>query len=181
MLIFLVLFLILSNAYCNNIGVLILGSHIDSILENRVNELVKTIHRSELDDFTIFCSGGIKYDNSREDKTEAEKMIEIINNKMPIGRNFKLIKDEKSTKTAENLVNFKEYCNSLKFDNVILVTSNFHFNRVDKMWKHVNNHNIETIWILESNSLEKFPWLLKEEEIHIKNYLKDLNDLEYKN
>tara|TARA_X000000950_G_C13849486_1_gene633858 strand:- start:1189 stop:1722 length:534 start_codon:yes stop_codon:yes gene_type:complete len=174
---YLVLFQLFAFAYCNNVGVLILGSHIDSILENRVNELIKTIHRSELNDYTIFCSGGVKYDNLKGVKTEADKMIEIINKKLPSEKNYKIVKDDKSTKTAENLLNFKEYCNSLKFDNVILVTSNFHFNRADKMWKHINSRNIDTIWILESNSLEKFPWLMKEEEIHIKNYLRDLDDL----
>ena len=56
-------------------------------------------------EYYIFCSGGKKYDHSS--KTEADKMKEMLDNKMKnFNISYNIIKSDKATNTVENFKHF---------------------------------------------------------------------------
>ena len=173
----LLLFILLNVVSSHKSGILILGSHIDKILNNRINILIDYFS-NEIDnnEYYIFCSGGKKYDLNS--KTEADKMKEILDNKMTnFNISYNIIKNDRAKNTVENFKHFIDSSKENLLEELIFVTSKFHRNRAHLIWNNLNERDINNKWILEESSEIEHPWLIEEEKIHIKNINSDLNKI----
>lgn len=128
---------------------------------------------------TWFLSGGIKNNfkgakseasilKSQIDNTISLKYNESVNKKI----NWDFVLDEKSTNTAENFIWASQFLNTTTqfFNDIYVVTSDFHFQRANKMLKMIDpSRNFK--WIL-GNLEEKDSryW----ETIHIRNVESDV-------
>ena len=182
-----------------NILLILLGCNVYSIMFNRLetsfNFINKNITNKKNFDRTIeitwFLSGGIKNKNEGH-KSEASimksriddvintkyKNTSIINNyNQEIKYNneiiWKFILDTKSTNTAENIINASKFLNNTnkKYNEIYIITSEFHYNRANQMLKLIDPKNIYK-WIL-GNVEEKDSryW----EKIHIRNIHGDVH------
>lgn len=129
-----------------NLLYILLGCNIDIILRDRIYHAIE--HANNYNNATInwFLSGGIK--NSLDDvESEAHKMkkhIEIIQND-----NWNYILDTEATNTAENFIMVNKLLNTNKYnyDNIFVVTSDYHHERAKRIAdKIIINNNFD--WIL---------------------------------
>lgn len=173
----LLLFLLLNIVSSHKSGILILGSHIDKILSNRINILLDYFSNEiNNNEYYIFCSGGKKYDQSS--KTEADKMKEILDNEMiNFNISYNIIKNDRAKNTVENFKHFIDSSKENLLEELIFVTSKFHRNRAHLIWDNLNERDINNKWILEEISEIEHPWLIEEEKVHIKNVNRDLNKI----
>lgn len=173
----LLLFLLLNVVSSHKSGILILGSHIDKILSNRINILLDYFSNEIGNkEYYIFCSGGKKYDHSS--KTEADKMKEMLDNKMKnFNISYNIIKSDKATNTVENFKHFIDSSKKNLLEELIFVTSKFHKNRAHLIWNNLNERDVSNKWILEESSEIEHPWLIEEEKVHIKNISDDLSKI----
>ena len=173
----LLLLLLINVVSSHKSGVLVLGSHIDKILSNRINILLDYFSNEISNkEYYIFCSGGKKYDLNS--KTEADKMKELLDNEMTnFNISYNIIKNERATNTVENFKHFIESSKENLLEELIFVTSKFHKNRANLIWDNLNDRDVSNTWILEENSEIEHPWLIEEEKVHIKNINKDINKL----
>ena len=173
----LLLFLLFNVVSSHKSGILILGSHIDKILSNRINILLDYFSNEiNNNEYYIFCSGGKKYDQNS--KTEADKMKEMLDNEMVnFNISYNIIKNDKATNTVENFKHFIESSKENFLEELIFVTSKFHKNRANLIWNNLNDRDLNNIWVLEENSEIEHPWLIEEEKFHIKNINNDLNKI----
>ena len=128
---------------------------------------------------TWFLSGGIK-NNFMDTKSEASILKSQIDNN--IGLKYKnvgdekidwdFVLDEKSTNTAENFIWASHFINTTEkiFDDIYVVSSNFHFPRANQMLKMIDpSKNFK--WILgnlEENDSRYW------ESVHIHNIKSDV-------
>ena len=179
---------------------IVLGCNIDSILLNRLETSFRFIEQTlsnnvcfisnHLTDFdthnsnynhhiTWFLSGGIK-NNFKGVKSEASILKYQIDNSISLKYQdvvsdkikWDFVLDEKSTNTAENFIWASYFLNTSTqiFDNIYVVTSDFHFTRASQMLKIIDSsRNFK--WIL-GNMEEKDSryW----ENIHIQNVESDV-------
>lgn len=160
-----------------NILLVLLGCNIQYLLINRIHNAVNfagTFNNTNID---WFLSGGIK--NINEDTiTEAEKMAkEISNFEKSIGIHLQgnvwnYIYDTQATNTAENFMMVRNYINkNYKYYNeVYIITSEFHYNRANKIAEKILD-NIPK-WILDKAKLPDSEYW---EKIHIRNIENDVN------
>jgi uncharacterized SAM-binding protein YcdF (DUF218 family) len=135
---------------------ILLGCNVPSLLDGRIKKAVDyanaTANATQID---WFLSGGIK--NPAEDTvTEAEKMMHAISSaKNATAWNF--IRDDVATNTAENFIMVENAVDLSNYNDVYVITSDFHHERAKKIADKVIAGN-------------EFKWLLAPEELHDSRY-----------
>lgn len=159
-----------------NILLILLGCNIFNILDNRIKTAINFAGKFNETNIDWFLSGGIK--NPDQDIiTEAEKMayeiskFEKIHTNKLRGNNWNYIYDIEATNTAENFIMVRNYLNKLNgmYDEVYIITSEFHHNRANKIAQMILD--IEPKWILGDVKLHDSEYW---ESIHIRNVEADV-------
>lgn len=143
--------------------VIILGCSDNLIQNERVLSALKYIKQSKIEKI-IYLTGGIK-NNQIYEESEASKMNKIFKKETI---NSKIIIDDKSKNTAQNLLNLRKWIKSNSNDekiSYVIVTSDFHKDRVYSIFKKIFNTN--KVKFILSKSVCNECW--KNEEIHKKN------------
>lgn len=160
-----------------NILLILLGCNISYLLSNRIDTAINFVGKFNETNIDWFLSGGIK--NPHEDTvTEAEKMAQQIVKFEKIhtddirGNDWNYIYDTVATNTAENFIMAKNFINksNKKYDDVYVITSEFHHNRANKIAEKILDINPK--WILGSAKCEDCDYW---ERIHIRNVDADVN------
>lgn len=160
------------------------------ISSNTSNIFLNTYDYNSNHHITWFLSGGIK-NNFKGAKSEASILKSQIDNSISLkyngdgGRNkdenededekinWDFVLDEKSTNTAENFIWASQFLNTTNqvFDDIYVVTSDFHFQRASRMLKMIDpSRNFK--WILgDLEEKDSRYW----ETIHIQNVDSDVN------
>ena len=157
--------------------IILLGCHITNLLNNRIETAVNFALNERNNGIDWFLSGGIK--NPMESTvSEAHKMSDLISNSEVFvygntPKKFNYIYYTISSNTAENFIMAKRMIeeNPNKYSDVYVVTSDFHYNRANKIADKiipVNNFK----WILGDEELHDSRYW---ETIHIKNVDADVN------
>ena len=159
-----------------NILLILLGCHISSLLNNRIDAAVDFVGKFNETNVDWFLSGGIK--NPHEDTvTEAEKMAQQISKFEKIhtddirGNEWNYIYDTMATNTAENFIMARNFINKgdKEYDEVYVITSGFHQNRAHKIAEKILD--VKPKWILGDAKLaDSYYW----EGVHIKNVDSDV-------
>jgi hypothetical protein len=156
---------------------ILLGSHISYLLKNRIETAINFVGSFNDTNVDWFLSGGIK--NSGQDSiTEAEKMAQQISKFEKIytnelrGNTWNYIYDTQATNTAENFIMVRNYLNKLHevYDEVYVITSDFHQNRANKIAEKILD--VYPKWILGNAKLDDSHYW---ERIHIRNVDADVN------
>lgn len=109
---------------------LILGCHIDSVMESRMNEAIKLYYNEVID--KLLLTGGIGYLSMNRDETEASRMRKYMLKNGVCDSD--IIVEDKSRNTLENM---KNSLVSIEMDvnkpSLVLVTSDFHCKRAKGM------------------------------------------------
>jgi len=153
-----------------NILIIILGSNINFLLNDRVSTVINFMDDNHYDDvnFELFLTGGNKDNNN---KSEAEKMLDLLN----LNETGYYI-DDVSTNTVENFYHINDLIKTKYYDQIIICTSEFHYKRAKKISDYfIENNNVG--WIL---SKEKLDTSYSDENIHYKNIEKDIEKLKNK-
>jgi len=161
-----------------SIIIILLGCHIGFILHDRVNTAVKfansynsNIKYYELENYKInwYLSGGKKHENARD--SEAILMKKLITSKNESKYNWNFIIDEVSTNTAQNFILANKIQTFENFDDIYVVTSEFHYERAKKIAELSNENSDKYKWILApKESTDSAYW----EKIHMKNIENDV-------
>lgn len=158
--------------------IILLGCHITHILTDRVNTAISfanlynsNIKYYELNEYKInwFLSGGIK-NKEIDSLTEAEKMKNTLSNDNMYEYKWNYIIDNISTNTAQNFIMANKINKNNTFEDIYVVTSDYHYERAKKIADLIDENNAYN-WILspleESDSRH---W----ERIHMKNIESDI-------
>jgi vancomycin permeability regulator SanA len=153
-----------------NILLILLGCNISYLLSNRIDTAINFVGKFNETNVDWFLSGGIK--NPHEDTiTEAEKMAHQISKFEKIhthelrGNDWNYVYDTIATNTAENFINRK----IRDYDEIYVITSEFHHNRANKIAEKLLH--VEPKWILGNAKLDdSIYW----EKIHIRNVDNDV-------
>ena len=99
-----------------NILIIILGSNINFLLNDRVSTVINFMDDNHYDDinFELFLTGGNKNNNNNE-KTEAEKMLDLLN----LNETGYYI-DDVSTNTVENFYHINDLIKTKYYDQIII-------------------------------------------------------------
>lgn len=152
--------------------IVILGSHINKLLENRVNVALQFIKENNYEDieFEYFLTGGIKHNT--DEISEAEKML----NKLSLNETKYYI-DTVSENTVENFYYVSKHIEKKKYFQIIICTSEFHYLRANKILNYfVNNHD-NIGWILGKEMMEDSHL---NEFYHLNNIENDIEKLKKK-
>lgn len=155
-----------------NILIIILGSNINFLLNDRVSTVINFMNDNHYNDvnFELFLTGGNK-DNNNEEKSEAEKMLDLLNL-----NDTKYYIDDVSTNTVENFYHINNLIKTKYYDQIIICTSEFHYNRAKKIFDYfIVNNNVR--WIL---SKKKLSTSYSDEHFHYTNIEKDIEKLKNK-
>jgi hypothetical protein len=152
---------------------ILLGSHVDLLLNGRVNtaiDFATSVPDRNNTHIDWFLSGGVKYANGlAEEVTEAEKMSHMITNGKQ-DNNWSFVLDTKATNTAENFIIAQRATEFEKYSDVYVITSAFHYNRA-KLIADLSIENNRFKWILSDNELHDSKYW---ETVHIKNVKTDV-------
>jgi hypothetical protein len=161
--------------------IVILGCNILSILYDRLNTAIDFVNKSnnnsvnsvnlmdliitrEKKSFDWLLTGGSK-DNDKI--PEAEIMLNMLKDENYLNTNF--IIDSNSTNTVENFIFLNKYLKVTNttniYQDVYIVTSNFHFTRAKKIADRISPKN-NYKWLLGK---EETPDLVVSEKYHIAN------------
>ena len=160
-----------------NILLILLGCNISYLLQDRIDTAVQFAAIFNETNVNWFLSGGIK--NPLEDRiTEAEKMAkkiiesEYIYSHKLSGSKWQYIYDTEATNTAENFIMVQKYLEetSIEYSEIVVVTSDFHYNRASKIAEKIIDKEIS--WVLSDRELHDSRYW---EKIHIKNVDDDVN------
>ena len=156
-----------------NILIIILGSNINFLLNDRVSTVINFMDDNHYDDinFELFLTGGNKYNNNNNEKSEAEKMLDLLN----LNETGYYI-DDVSTNTVENFYHINDLIKTKYYDQIIICTSEFHYRRAKKISDYFIQHS-NVGWIL---SKEKLDTSYSDENFHYKNIEKDIEKLKNK-
>ena len=184
-----------------NLLIILLGCNIFQILQDRLDAMFKFTSNTDLLvsmydklNITLFLSGGIKnkYNGAESEASLMRNLIgsyvnlKLVNNNLnqygqqDYEKNYKsnliqwnFVLDEESTNTAENFVRASKFLNlsSLVYNDVYVVTSEFHKPRAKSMLDLVDNSR-EYKWILGKYSQPDSEYW---ESIHIQNIYQDIN------
>lgn len=155
--------------------VILLGSHIDSLLKDRCRIVVDYFYDSSPNDKPyIYISGGNKH--AVETQSESYLATNYISNSSSIMSDY-IITDNEAKNTAENFRNFKcKYYNQNKFNdmpNIVIATSSFHYTRAKKIFDaYFPNYKGRETWLLGKKSCY---YCVNDEKYHINNVDKDIN------
>ncbi len=155
---------------------IILGCNVSYLLNDRIAAAMQYASYFNESNVNWFLSGGIK--NPNEDTiTEAEKMSQAISDLEEIysyefvGNKWDYIYDTEATNTAENFIMVKKYLEetSIDYSEIVVVTSDFHYNRASKIAEKIIDKDIN--WVLSDAELDNSRYW---EKIHIKNVENDV-------
>ena len=173
--IFLVIFLVILKKINGTKEILlILGCENEIIQNERINEMKNYLKNYDKLDFLkkniiIFVSGGIKNSISSI-QSESIRILDNLNN---LDNKIKIIIDESATNTVENILNLRKWINKnyLKEEfRYTIITSDFHKNRVLKIFKYIFKNN--EINLILSKSECKRCWI--DELYHFQNIENDI-------
>jgi len=156
--------------------VILLGSHIDTLLKDRCSIVANYFYESGLEEKPhIYISGGIKH--AIESQSEAYLATNYIANSSSIMTDY-IITDNEAQNTAENFRNFKcKFYDQLTSDkkkelNIVIATSKFHQKRAKKFFDaYFPDYNNRETWLLGEKSCY---YCANDERFHIKNVEKDV-------
>lgn len=164
------LILIVSLINCINakIAILVLGSHIHDILNDRINVALNEADKFNNEEIVWYLSGGIKYTfDELCQRSEAEQMSNLILKK---NKNWEILEDTRAKNTAENFAYFNKWLENQNENIKIFVsTSDFHKNRASIMSSKIINKEIN--WII---GLKECSFCWNDEKYHIKNINSDI-------
>lgn len=164
--------LYICNTYANYNVIIVLGSHDNNILNERVYSTIEYINNSD-NPSILYLSGGVK-EAFKNKNVESESEAFKMNKMFSLNSDIKIVQDQLATNTAENFAYLKKWIYSnITIDiipNIIISTSDFHKKRAELIFKGVFPE-IEPEWIL-SNSKCLSCW--NDEHIHIKNVNNDI-------
>lgn len=157
--------------------IIILGSNIPNILEDRVNTIAHYVNNitktSSTIEFDWILTGGYKGTNPDNLPTEAEIMKTQLQNYTFDNYNFtNYLIDRNSTNTVENFLFVSKYLKSNDYyDSIYVVTSDFHHPRANMILsKIIPNNNFQ--WILgKEEELDSRYW----ERVHMRNIDSDID------
>lgn len=156
---------------------IMLGCNVPALLEGRIKKSIEFAN-SETNNTTQidwFLSGGIK-NPDQDTVTEAEKMSQMIANKNNQTASWNFIRDEEATNTAENFIMVKNKVVLGDYENVYVITSDFHYKRANMIANKVIEGN-QFKWILSPEELvDSRTW----EKVHIKNVETDVSKAKQK-
>ena len=143
---------------------ILLGCNVPALLDGRIKKAVEFANaRVNATQIEWFLSGGIK--NPVQDTvTEAEKMALVIGTENNV-TNWRFIRDDVATNTAENFMIVKNTMDLNNYDEVYVITSDFHHERAKKIADKVIAGN-EFKWLLAP---EELPDSRYWERVHIRN------------
>lgn len=139
---------------------ILLGCNVPSLLDGRIKKAVDYANATATANANVtqidwFLSGGIK--NPAEDTvTEAEKMMHAISSANNATA-WSFIRDDVATNTAENFIMVENTVDLSNYNDVYVITSDFHHARAKKIADKVIAGN-------------EFKWLLAPEELHDSRY-----------
>lgn len=163
-----------------NLLLVVLGCNISNLLQDRIHTAVHFVQQLNDTNVHWFLSGGIK--NPNEDTiTEAEKMANEISKYNNIHNietnknNWTYIYETQSTNTAENFMMLQHFIDDTNntdvvYDDLYVVTSQFHYNRAHKFTEELLN--VSPKWILGDLELQDSTYW---EKIHIRNVHSDIH------
>ena len=147
---------------------ILLGCNVPALLEGRIKKAVDYANtKANATQVDWFLSGGIK-NPAEETITEAEKMAQIIGTE---NNDWNFIRDEEATNTAENFIMVQNTLDLSKYNDVYVITSDFHHERAKKIADKVIAGN-EFKWLLAP---EELPDSRYWERVHIRNVDADVN------
>lgn len=155
-----------------NILIVLLGCHISFLLNDRIKTAIEFAEFTYSSNIVWFLSGGIKdQDHAMSKKTEAEIMANLIQSSYN-SYEWNYIYDTIATNTAENFVMVQRYLNetSIPYEAIYIVTSDFHYNRANKIATNIINMPLN--WILSKAELDDSRYW---ETIHIRNVAADVD------
>lgn len=159
--------------------IVLLGCNILSILYDRVNTAINFVSNIDSDlnnSYIWILTGGIKNNIIKNTKPEAEIMLELLQKQNFINHQF--IIDVNSTNTVENFIFLHKYLNQTKkFNEVYIITSNFHHSRAKKIADQISPYHSYK-WILGK---EETSDLIFWEKYHINNVDIDIQKTVYIN
>lgn len=157
--------------------IIILGSNIPNILNDRVNMITNYVNNitkiSNTIEFDWILTGGYKGDNPENLPTEAEIMKTQLQNYTFDNYNFtNYLIDRNSTNTVENFLFVSKYLKSNDYyDSIYVVTSDFHHPRANMILSKIIPNN-DFKWILgKEEELDSRYW----ERVHMGNIDSDIN------
>lgn len=157
--------------------IILLGSHIDFLLQDRCNLVTNHFYNAEVKPY-IYISGGLKF--SMERHSEAYIASNFILNSSLILKDYIII-DENAKNTAENFRNFK--CNIYDLllnssdvysdvPSLVIATSKFHKNRAKMFFDaYFPNYPKQETWLLGEKSCS---YCESDEIIHTRNIAQDI-------
>ena len=115
------LFFSLINLVSSKIVILVLGSHVNEILNDRINTALFEANKFKEDEIIWYLSGGIKntFDKICQN-SEANKMRKLIDKE---NKNWKIFEDRRAKNTAENFSYFKKWLSNQSSDIKIFVST----------------------------------------------------------
>lgn len=141
---------------------ILLGCNVPALLEGRIKKAVDYANtKANATQVDWFLSGGIK-NPAEETVTEAEKMARMIGTE---NNDWNFIRDEEATNTAENFIMVQNTLDLSKYNDVYVITSDFHHERAKKIADKVIAGN-EFKWLLAP---EELPDSRYWERVHIRN------------
>lgn len=168
----------------NTILIVILGCNINYLLEDRLDTAINFANNYAFTNTNIFSpnynsihwalSGEIKNPEINTE-SDAEKMASYILYREKALSNWEYYIDEVSRNTAENFVMIKKHIrkSGIKYSNIYIVTSEFHYNRA-KILADVIIPNNNFNWILGTKKNTDSEYL---ELIYMKNIMDDIYKL----
>jgi DUF218 domain len=160
-----------------NILIILLGCKISYLLYDRIKTGLFISYAYQNDQVDWFLSGGANIDIPiPEPISESKYMYKVISNIHINGTSsmntWNYIYDDVSQSTAENFIMIDKYLqtNGSQYDRIYLVTSQFHYNRANKIQQLVSPEtNFD--WVLSPSKLEDSEYW---EQMHVKNIEADV-------
>ena len=149
-----------------NAVILVLGCHMNDILEDRMSTAVKFAKQID-QPITWFLSGGTKTQiEGMIQQNEADDMAYFVSNE---NSNWNIELDTKATNTAENFAYFRKWIEANEDTDIYIVTSEFHHYRASSIMDGIIKSPVK--WILGAKAC---PWCVRDENMHIKNVRNDI-------
>jgi len=171
----LILLLLVITPVLSTKTILVLGSHMEDILQDRMKAAINFANQESNDTEIIwYLSGGIKHqlDKVIAKESEANKMLNQLDTK----KNWKFQLDNKAQNTAENFAYFRKWVDKQQASEIYITTSSFHFDRASLIAEGILNKSYYR-WIL--GELD-YPNCHHDEIIHSKNINNDINNALFK-
>jgi hypothetical protein len=162
----------LDEHYESSIIITILGSESKSILADRLHAFSDYYDERKFgeqqNDPIIYLTGGSKFSKPFME-SEAQQMFEYLE----FMGYHNIYLDTEAKNTAENFMNLFDFINGLDYyiDEIVVVTSQFHKTRAEKLFYGFFNKDVAVKWVLAPLSCAS---CAIDESVHIKNVDTDI-------